>query len=457
MSERELLLLHLSDIHFHKGSGSEFDLDSDLRRNLEEDSLRVTRHLNMEVDCILITGDIAYSGVKKQYDIAYEWLRSLCDMLGCPKDNVWTVPGNHDVNRNEIKEQYTIRALHENLRSKSVNAVDEAIESCFSKGTLEAELLFRPLREYLKFSRNYGGSRRRNNQLFWEDWLDLNDGYKLRICGLNSTLVSDDRDSERSEDDKLLLGQAQILIPRDPGVVNLSMCHHPPDWLKDKSNVESYFNTRVHLQLFGHKHKQSLMQIDNSVQIISGATHPERSEPGWKPRYNFIKMHVSPENEDKKLKVRVYPRVWSEENTHFIADFQGSGIDNKEFSLKIPDLELRQKERDTETIPKGDLVKLGDKDTPEEGMSMESSRENPYRKLVYRFYGLSYNTRFRIMDNLNLITNDDENLDDMKLFNTLLKRAKEQSILDKLWEELDDAYGIKEKGKNPFKVDREGK
>ncbi len=60
-SRNDVLLLHLSDIHFVKEySGSTYDLDSDLRNELERDAVTIYERLGM-FSAILVTGDITFA------------------------------------------------------------------------------------------------------------------------------------------------------------------------------------------------------------------------------------------------------------------------------------------------------------------------------------------------------------------------------------------------------------
>jgi hypothetical protein len=44
---------------------------------------------------------VAFAGKAAEYDFAYEWLeRELCPAAGCMIENVFVIPGNHDVDRN---------------------------------------------------------------------------------------------------------------------------------------------------------------------------------------------------------------------------------------------------------------------------------------------------------------------------------------------------------------------
>ncbi len=65
MAKKILNFIHISDIHFHKQSGGPFDLDLELRLQLENDVKSVKDKIG-DVFGILVTGDIAYSGQKKE-------------------------------------------------------------------------------------------------------------------------------------------------------------------------------------------------------------------------------------------------------------------------------------------------------------------------------------------------------------------------------------------------------
>ena len=59
-----LVFIHLSDIHFSK-PGKLFDLDSELRNQLELDVQRMTKNFEGGANGILVCGDIAFSGSTK--------------------------------------------------------------------------------------------------------------------------------------------------------------------------------------------------------------------------------------------------------------------------------------------------------------------------------------------------------------------------------------------------------
>ena len=77
MGNKNLTFIHLSDIHFNKYSGDNYDLDSDLRNEILEDIKREHDTIGCPSG-ILICGDIAYSGKKIEYDNAITFLNELC-------------------------------------------------------------------------------------------------------------------------------------------------------------------------------------------------------------------------------------------------------------------------------------------------------------------------------------------------------------------------------------------
>src|SRR4051812_30024910 len=97
-AESKHLFLHLSDIHFSRQDHDPYDLDKDLRNQLALDAQIVVKGLG-NVTAILVTGDIAFSGIEPQYKVASQWLNSLADLLGCHPKVILVTPGNHDVDR----------------------------------------------------------------------------------------------------------------------------------------------------------------------------------------------------------------------------------------------------------------------------------------------------------------------------------------------------------------------
>jgi tetratricopeptide (TPR) repeat protein len=88
------------------------------------------------LDAILVTGDIAYAGREEQYAEAEAWLPGIAQKAGIPRERVYVVPGNHDVDWSAAQDRNVAR-LARSLRD-GAEPIDRAIEE-------ESDLLARPL------------------------------------------------------------------------------------------------------------------------------------------------------------------------------------------------------------------------------------------------------------------------------------------------------------------------
>src|SRR6266568_7188377 len=123
-----MLLIHLSDIHFKATqAGQPDDANGGLRSDLLEDVRYMRSSIGHPADMILISGDIAYNGLEAEYDFAYRWLeQDLCPAAGCAIENVFVIPGNHDVDRRAAQAPAQ-RGARSALRGLSATAVEEEL------------------------------------------------------------------------------------------------------------------------------------------------------------------------------------------------------------------------------------------------------------------------------------------------------------------------------------------
>jgi 3',5'-cyclic AMP phosphodiesterase CpdA len=115
-----MLLLHISDIHFRAPQC--LNPDSDPDRGIRT---RMMRYLKAQlatlgrVEAILVGGDIAFKGDPAEYGVAKTWLLNLAKEIGCSEDRIFVVPGNHDVDRNAIKESMPTRNAQQAIAAAS--------------------------------------------------------------------------------------------------------------------------------------------------------------------------------------------------------------------------------------------------------------------------------------------------------------------------------------------------
>tara|TARA_R110002073_G_scaffold332412_2_gene518476 strand:+ start:19610 stop:20998 length:1389 start_codon:yes stop_codon:yes gene_type:complete len=459
MTQR-LVFLHLSDIHFAKAKlGSAYDLDEDLRMRLEDDAETVAKSLGPPA-AIFISGDIAYSGVRPQYDIAREWLNTrLCKRVGSDPASIWAVPGNHDVDQSIIEQKPSFRDVRQRLRECDV----DAIESTLADRLAEPELFYDPLAEYNRFALEIGCDTHVGEPI-WRtgDEFRLNDGSILRVYGLNSSLISDSND--HPDTGKMVLGKYQCKIPQLSGVANMIVCHHPFDWIRDADEVERMLQPRSSLQLFGHKHSHKLKKVDDALlQVSAGAVHPSRSESGWEPRFNWLSLCVEENGSSRSLRVDVYPRIWNPNTQSFTADAINCDESKncKSFLLKLPDWAGRSPD-DHSTGPNAGKEEGVADSTILDASShsgcvahFEDNRGtpvmNPNRTITQRYLQLGYATRTRIAIRLDLIQDGDDRLQDHMKLRTQLLRAQEAGQLAMLWDLVEEAHNDGRYPVNPFK------
>ena len=436
----ELRLLHLSDIHFQNlGQKDYLDNNSDLRNELEFDLEKIVSEIG-SINAVLISGDIAYSAKEEEYLKATDWLETICKICGCLEENVLPVCGNHDVNRDAIGAM--LCATHEKFKElRNRIEIDKELHKYLMQDE-DFSILLSPLKNYYSFAQKYNAIPAQNS-LFWEKDFHIND-IKLRVKGLNSAIISNGNDDEHSS--KLILGGHQTTLKREKGVIYLTLCHHPPQWLYDGNDVEKDLNARAKIQLFGHKHDFNVIKINETLRLSSGAVHPERNENSWEPRYNIIGLSIVKEHEDKYLKVKIWERIWDKTDKIFKAKYSDSGRKFRNF-----DLLLNEDEKQSLHNGKKSMVKRNKVKNNENIELINLTEPNPKRKLAYLFFDLPYPTRIEIASELKLIEDSDENLNSIQRSQIYFKKAIEQKLLYQLWEEVAKLNTDIRKNTNPFK------
>jgi predicted MPP superfamily phosphohydrolase len=417
----------LSDIHFRKNANTPYDAFADIRNELERDAGEMAKALG-PVYGIVVGGDIAFSGKPEEYDLANRWLAKLAAQLRVdPGDRIWVVPGNHDIDRKSVENSLLIQNIHKDLRTETAT-IDEKLAGYMVKDEEAKKLILKPLQSYNDFAARFECDIDPKKP-FWEDDVILNDGSVLRIRGMNSTIVSDELDNDASH--KLVLGKRQMEMTTQDGVEYLALCHHPPQWLFDQDVAEDLFAKRARLQLFGHKHKQRLTRIDDGARVSSGAMHPDVREPNWQPRYNFIRISIVRDGEERAMLVHIHPRVFREDaGGRFMAEIQEGGKEFREYILPLPEW---QSPKAVEKRPAGaDGTPAAASVEAQRGPNMMSAR-----KLTYKFLSLPHHRQLAIAHQLGLVRDEDEGSRDNELYRRYFSRAQQENKLEELWKAVE--------------------
>lgn len=240
-----LRILHISDLHASaKGE--------DDRRRLVQAMLEDVERLveGGGVDLVVFSGDLADHGEADEYRIAREVLLDpLMAKLGLKPANIILVPGNHDVNRAQVRDLVE-RGLINSLGDR--DRVNELLES-----TRDLEDATERLETWRNFATEFHSDTGNTSPA---GPLGVVHEFKVETTSVGvAALNSAWRASGRDDKGKLLLGDRQVegaLEQIATADIRIVVTHHPLSWLAsfdaDQARIE--FESHGAIVLSGHEH-----------------------------------------------------------------------------------------------------------------------------------------------------------------------------------------------------------
>lgn len=325
------IFVHVSDIHFGQERDHSVHIHDDVKMQLIEDAADLVASLPGGVaQGILVTGDIAYSGMAEQYDAAALWLDELAKRIGCPIHRVQMVPGNHDLDRNKLSIGGT--ALLDYIRGGGAAEYEKVISNPSDRATLLARF-----EDYNRFSFGYRCGL--DDEAKFASNLRIEVGPKrwIRFVRLNSSLLCTGH--EKDDDPELMIGSRQFTLPRHAGEENVVLVHHPLHWYKDADEVRDYVYSRSRVFISGHEHdpKVDVLNVSDGCDVMmlaAGAAVPFKSDDVFTYTYNVIEFDW--DEADDALAVTMHPRAWNPTGTCFESDDKRLGGKDPRFSLGCP-------------------------------------------------------------------------------------------------------------------------
>lgn len=271
---RTITWLHLSDVHFKESDAYNMDVVleaflQDIPQLLAEDRLHP--------DFLVVTGDIAFSGKAKEYELAWHFLDGLRARLNdLPKEHLFIVPGNHDVDRDAITP----------VASAAIAGLDDPDKVNELLGDKESlKVLLKKFDNYAAFlQNNFEGHLRFNEEEYFFVHTFKLAGRQIAIAGLNSAWAST---SDEDEKIKLLVGERQVreaIKQAREADIRLALMHHPFELLRDfdREATEALLAQSSHFILRGHRHDTRLvhkLEPDAEAMVLSaGACYQKRRE-----------------------------------------------------------------------------------------------------------------------------------------------------------------------------------
>ena len=343
-------ILQISDIHW-KDKLTAVDPFKHIREGLIEDVKRGSKQHNITYDCIMICGDIAFSGSNPEYNYAKEFINELLLVTGLKDEDVFMVPGNHD--KNWFSSPREIRELI-NRHVCEDKEHDEILAGWLKKSLHSAAMLFTPYEEYGSFANVYGCSEplmlrlnelgmnsevkysEHDDKLYWTDELAEINGYTIQLYGLNSGLYSDKYDydtiGERKKGHKMVLPKlAYNAAKMQDGVVNIMMMHHPMPYMFEGDKLQEELDKLYHVQLYGHVHVAKSDNNNNRIHVFSGALQPDEMGTGkeYRPIYNIVELDIKLGKKEDVLYMNLQERYW---NGTVFTNFREA----QSYSVKLP-------------------------------------------------------------------------------------------------------------------------
>lgn len=251
----EFAICHFSDIHFKIDERNAIEKRGELIAAAIDEQI-----VSLDEITIVISGDIAYSGKKEEFEKAYKFFMNIKDELNKRNHRVtyFSVPGNHDCDFKNIDEKERKEIIDKILVNKKDNDTD------LKKLTL-------PQANFLSFQQKLNKEVDFDGVSFY--FRKKFSNYSIVFLGYNTALFSQKKEIQG----ELLCKLLNIANCNDNDFI-ISSTHHPTNWLKAEyaSELREEIEGTSDIVFTGHEHNEDLFKIvraDNNetLYISSGA------------------------------------------------------------------------------------------------------------------------------------------------------------------------------------------
>lgn len=342
-------VLHISDLHI--STDREFDrsvvLEPLIKRVIED------MKSGFKPEVVVVTGDIAYSGIKKEYELAKTFFDKLLAALGLPDKRLFLVPGNHDVYR-KIYSPKDI-PVYENMAKLNDELENEDYRADLLSG----------MSDYFDFvESNYPHLKSKRGKLIpFVYSYNADCGKRIGLVGLNSAWMC----RKSPDKEEIAIGEYQVnkamkeLKEADEHDLIINIFHHPLNWLwpVDRKICKNFFNRTVALS--GHIHDAeggcAKDLQDGICEFYAGASYTGSESPASN-RFQYITFDW------KGNKIRldyrkfdIVERKWCLEGEKrydgtATFDMPGSGIKITDTPAPIPQIPEAPAKQDMSSSPK---------------------------------------------------------------------------------------------------------
>ncbi len=261
----KITILHLSDLHYSSEQRNDLEI---VLNALCKDLVELKKEKALNPDFIIFSGDLVFNGDNEQNirDVHCVFLNKLLETLNLKSDLFFIVPGNHDVQKNNINE---ILEFGMDAKLKGRNDINLFIDS------IENNLMFFDrLSNFNRFKKSIDSKYEISSNVLYSTYCVEINGLSVGLACLNSAWRASGK-SNNADYGSLLVGERQIdNALKDFNDVNLKIgiFHHPFEWLCqfEASNIKRRAFSEFDILFFGHNHEPDSNKINSySNNIIS--------------------------------------------------------------------------------------------------------------------------------------------------------------------------------------------
>ncbi|MEJ1389750.1 MAG: metallophosphoesterase [Candidatus Sedimenticola sp. (ex Thyasira tokunagai)] len=314
----KLAVLHLSDIHIHGMSDKILDQASIIASGFYD-------YARDSDGClIIVTGDLAYSGQKEEYQAALELLIQIKTLISEETKeqeiDIILTPGNHDCTLIPLD---SVRAV---VIEQVISDNNLALDPGMVKNCTAAQKNFFEFRDCITTTKPVY-----DHELWTEYEIEIL-GHTIRLSAVNASWMS-----------RIPETQGQLVFPIDSfkevaektASLRLTLLHHPLNWYAQKSYhpLRQCLRKNSHAILSGHEHIPSSgiiieSSIGDSLFFEAQALQPHEEE--LTSGFSCLMFHLSePKVKEKRFEI----------TTHGLA-LQGNEISHNLPTLSRGDLSL---------------------------------------------------------------------------------------------------------------------
>jgi len=272
-------ILHISDLHIKANNGFDRSVVLDpLIERVEKD--RRDADLNPEI--VVVTGDIAYQGLEKEYGLAKLFFADLMASLDLGGDKIFIVPGNHDLQRKAYPKSFV-------PQFEKMSELNDELNH-YRNDHLKGH------KHYFNFINTHYPHMKtlHDNLIPFVCSHETKCGKRIGLLGLNSAWMSRESATDKG---RIAIGEFQVKKGMEAlkslGDHDCRIClfHHPLDflWTEDKDICRKHLDKLILLS--GHLHEPGggfTSDLDGKFfQFQAGAAYSGSEFPN---RFQYITL-----------------------------------------------------------------------------------------------------------------------------------------------------------------------